>query len=516
MNSFFTIIKSDYLQRTRTYTFLITLCVSLAVAYTFVPAPNATYSTIRIADYVGYYNSAWFGYVTAIMTSIFLSLIGVYLVNSGVKNDINSKVGQIIATTKTSNFVYLFSKVISNFLILLTIVFIVFLMSVMLFFLYNDDFSFELFQFIKPYVIITIPALFFIAVLAVIFEVLFRKYAVLQNIGLFFLFSTLLVFSPKNELGFSLDLFGSKIVMYQLEERVREITNTDKATNLNIGYAIGNISKTNKFEFIGVDFPASFLISRVLWMLLGIVLIAVISPFFHRFNIKEKAIRKNRKTIILKQTSSKEIEIFNLSEPQINFGILPIVKTEFLLLFRKGKKWLWLLNICGMVLLAIVPLKISHQMVLPILWFLQVHRLSDLTTKEAFNKVDNFVFTSFKPIRRIFLSQVITGFILLFVLSLPLLIRYTITINYSAVFIIVSGSLFVLFLSILLGIVSKGKKLFEVLFFMITYANINRIPFVDYFGGFNNSSLYLIKLSVIALGLGSLCFTIKKHQLKNL
>ena len=60
MKPFFTIVKSDYVQRTRSYAFLITLCASLAVAYTFVPEPNANYSTISIADYVGYYNSAWF------------------------------------------------------------------------------------------------------------------------------------------------------------------------------------------------------------------------------------------------------------------------------------------------------------------------------------------------------------------------------------------------------------------------------------------------------------------------
>ncbi|WP_243456863.1 hypothetical protein [Polaribacter batillariae] len=76
MKPFLNIIKLDYLQRTRNYNFLITLCASLAIAYTFVPEPNANYSTIRISDYVGYYNSAWFGYVTAIMSSIFLSLIG--------------------------------------------------------------------------------------------------------------------------------------------------------------------------------------------------------------------------------------------------------------------------------------------------------------------------------------------------------------------------------------------------------------------------------------------------------
>ena len=82
MKSFFTIIKYDYLQRTRSYAFLITLCLTLGVAYTFVPGPNANYSTIHLSNYQGFYNSDWIAYVTAIMTSSFLSLIGFYLVNN--------------------------------------------------------------------------------------------------------------------------------------------------------------------------------------------------------------------------------------------------------------------------------------------------------------------------------------------------------------------------------------------------------------------------------------------------
>ena len=121
MKSFLTIIKLDYLQRTRSYTFLITLCASLAIAYTFIPEPNANYSTIRITNYIGTYNTAWFGYVTAIMSSLFLSLIGFYLVNNSIKTDLNTKVGQIIASTKIENFNYLFSKALSNFLVLLAI-----------------------------------------------------------------------------------------------------------------------------------------------------------------------------------------------------------------------------------------------------------------------------------------------------------------------------------------------------------------------------------------------------------
>ncbi len=516
MKSFSTIIKSDYLQRTRSYAFLITLCASLAISYTFVPEPNANYSTIRIADHIGYYNSAWFGYVTAIMTSIFLSLIGFYLVNSSIKTDINTKVGQIIATTRINNFKYLFSKVISNFLVLLTILLAVFTMSILLFFLYNDGFPFEPFQFIKPYILITIPSLFLISVLAIVFEVFLGKYSVAQNVGFFFIFSSLLVFSPKTENEFSLDIFGSKIVMHQLEESVREITNTDKITDLSIGYVIGNFEKTNKFEFNGVDFPLSFIISRFLWIGLGVLIIFLISGFFHRFDIKEGISVKKITSINTQPTLVKDINVSSLPKTKINYNIFPLLKTEFLLLFRKGKKWLWILNIIGMILLGILPIKIAHQMVLPVLWFLQVNWLSGLTTKEVTHNVHYFAFASYKPLSRMLTSQLIAGFVLMLFLALPLLIRLLFVLNFTAVLSIVIGGMFIVLFAATLGILTKGKKLFEVLFFMMTYAVLNGISFFDYFGGLLHNSYYIFRLLCCILVLGVLSFIVRKIDIKKM
>ncbi|WP_109301058.1 hypothetical protein [Aquimarina sp. AU474] len=513
MKPFTTIIKLDYLQRTRSYSFLITLCASLAIAYTFVPEPNANYSTIRIADYVGVYNSAWFGYVTAIMTSAFLSLIGFYLINSSIKTDIDNRVGHIIAATRISNFSYLLSKVISNFLVLLTIVGTVFGMSILLFFLYNDGFSFYLIQFIKPYVLITCPAMFIVAVIAVVFEVVFEKYTILQNILFFFLFSLLALFSPKNENQYALDLFGNKTVLHQMENEVRTITNSDQTTKLSIGYVLGNVKKANTFEFNGVDFSTSFIISRFVWILIGIGIIVGITPLFHRFKRKENNNTKET-AVVQKRLRIKEVLLSVLPKTNENYGVLPLLRTEFLLLFRKGKKWLWIINIIGMVLLSILPIKVAHQMVLPILWFIQVHRISDITTREITNNVHYFTFTSYKPIARLLVSKISSAIILLLCLATPLLLRVGLLSNFSLVIAIVLGASFIVMTAALLGVLFKGKKLFEVLFFMITYANINGILFLDYFGGFEHTNFYIIRLATLVMLLGCSSFLLRRYQLK--
>ncbi|MGY3794595.1 hypothetical protein [Aquimarina sp. 433] len=517
MKTFISIIKYDYLQRTRSYSFLITLCISLAIAYTFVPEPNASYSTIRIADYVGFYNSAWFGYVTAIMTSIFLSLIGFYLVNSTIKTDAITKIGHITAATPITNFKYLASKFISNFLILSTIVVIIFLMSILLFILYNEGYSFEILQFIIPYILIPIPAIFCISAIAVVFEVIFKKYSIIQNIGFFFLFSYLAFpsFSDSSSYTYLLDPFGTKIVMDQMEMSVRELLPVDHDTELNIGYVLGNITENKKFEFNGIEFPTTFIISRIGWCALAFLVLYIISPFFDRFRTTNKTNKKTMLATYKKQSNPHEIQQALLVKSTSNYGIYSLVKTELLLLYRKGKKWLWILNVIGIILLAALPITIAHTIVLPILWFLQVHRLSEISSKEMYHNVQYFAFTSYKPIKRLLVSQVLAGALMMILLALPLLIKHIIVVDVQSVLHIIIGAIFIVLIAITSGILTKGKKLFEIVFFIITYGNINQIPFMDYFGGLQHNSLYIFTLIISSIIIGSIGLIMRIQQLRN-
>ncbi|MEX0274922.1 MAG: ABC transporter permease [Flavobacteriaceae bacterium] len=503
METFINIVTYDYLQRTRSYAFLIILCISLALAYTFVPEPGATYSTIEVSGYAGTYNAAWFGYVTAIMSSIFLSLIGFYLINSGIAADRRTKVGQIIAATRISNLRYLLAKALSNFLVLMTIVCIIFGTSIVLFLLYNDGSPFELDQFVKPYLVITTPTLFFISALAVFLEVCFKRYTVLHNIAFFALFASLVVYTPKTESQFKWDVLGSKIVTHQMEETVRPLLPPQTTPGLTIGYVLKGTKKIQRFHFQGVTFPLGFIMGRLLWMALGITLIVLASAIFDRFNMRERVPKKSERKILPSQIRMPDIKVGRLPSIKVERGIFPLLRAESILLIRKGKKWLWALNAAGMLLLAFLPLELSHQMILPIVWFLQVGRLSDLTAKEAINHMGYSTNTSYRPLGRLLLSQCLAGMALVWFLALPLILRLIGIGEIIPALSVVLGGAFIVLLATTLGILTRGKKLFEVVFFLITYANINAIPFLDYFGGCTHSSFYPLQLSLWILCLGS-------------
>jgi len=495
MGAFYTIIISDYKQRTRSYAFLVTLAISLYAAYSFVPAPNATYSTVRVGGYIGVQNAAWIGYVTAMMTSVFLCWIGFYLINSGIKKDIDTGVGAIIATTAVNNFSYLLAKTWSNFLVLLTIVGCVFLMAITLFFIRSSGYPFQVSQFILPYLLITIPAIFFTAALAVVAEVFLYRYTILMNVVYFIFFCA--VVSLQVTLSSRIDIIGSKPVFAAMQQTVFEQSH-DASQAVSMGFMFGSKHHFHYFEFDGIRWTAQAIFSRVVLICFALLLVFISSRFFHRFEIKQKFKAKKKSKfpeIVRKAQPSHAIKLSTLPPIVSAYGIMPFIKTELLMLFRKGPRWLWLINLGGMTALIFAPLTIAHQMILPILWFLQVGRWSDLATKEKTNRIHYFTYASYKPLSRLLPAQIIAGIVLALVLAFPLLLRYLVGMQFLPLLSIIMGGVFIVLFAVVFGILSGGKKLFEILFFAFTYANIEKIPFLDYFGGMNQGINYSLLIA---------------------
>ncbi len=516
MNTFFTIIKSDYLQRTRSYTFLITLCISVAVGYTFIPAPGASYATIQLGEYIGVYNAAWFGYVTAMMSSVFLSLIGFYLINSGIKRDRITQVGQITAATSISNTAYLCTKALSNFAILMTILAVLFGMSIILFFLYSDGYPFDIMQFITPFLFIPVPAIACISILAVLFEMILGKYSVLQNIGFFIVFGFLVSLQSRDSFNTAnVDLFGSQVVINAMVDVAQtQITDPDMI-ELNIGYTIGNKSASKTFIFEGVSFPISYNISRLLWVGGPLLLLCSIAPFFHRFDIKE-ALRLLPKKYNEEYRKHKRIQIDELAEVTPKIGLYTLYKMELYMLTQNSSKWLWLPTLSIMIAMIFVPITISHQILLPLVWFLQIARIASITSKELTSNVAPFAFASYKPLQRLLTSQLLAAITLLLVLASPLLIRLLINNDSTAVSAILLGALFIISLAAFFGIVTRGKKLFEIVFFIVTYTNMSKLPYTDYFGGLTPAihHYYILIPIVVVLYVGT--YSMRKLEIRRL
>jgi hypothetical protein len=201
-----------------------------------------------------------------------------------------------------------------------------------------------------------------------------------------------------------------------------------------------------------------------------------------------------------------------------DYGIFPFIKTELLLLIRKGSKWFWLINAVLFVSMIFVPLDIAHAYLLPILWFLQVTRWSELATKEKTNRLHYFTYSSYKPLQRMLPAQILAGVLLAVVLALPIIVRYLFASDIYSVINIFGGAMFIVLLAVCLGIITGGKKLFEVIFFMLTYAAIEKMPVTDYLGSVAhaNHSMYMVTLLMLIVFLGSISFMVRNYQSRHL
>lgn len=524
MRYIYSIIKADYLQRTRSYGFLITLAITIYAAYSFVPPPTASYTTLNVVGYKGVYNSAWVGYVSGMMTAIMLSMYGFFLVNGGIKKDIDTEVGLIIATTPITNFGYLLSKMFSNFLVLLTIAGFTFVVSIVMFFVRTTGYPFIIGNFLIPYLLFVVPALFFISALAVVAEVFLRKSTVLQYIAFFFFFGIIMsnvTTAKNNTAAIFIDPFGVKTMTSSIQNKINTQYHTT-VTGINLGFTFNAKRAFKTFEWNGITITGPFVISRLLWLIFSLALVYVSSFFFHRFDFKQ-SVSKKKKKLSNESTDAQLLApaAFNrvlLPPVVIDYGIFPFIKTELLLLIRKGSKWFWLLIGGVWVSMLFAPLNIAHAYLLPILWFLQVTRWSELATKEETYRLHYFTYASYKPLQRMLPAQILAGVVLAIALALPLIVRYAISLDGYAIFNILNGSVFVVLLAVCLGIVSQGKKLYEILLFLITYGLVEKAPILDYLGAVTHDGhiVYMAIVLVINIFLLLISFVIRQYRSRHL
>lgn len=518
MNRYFSIIKADYLQRFRSYTFIISLLASVIIAYSFVPAESANYTTIQAGNYVGFNNAAWIGHVTAIMASTFLWLIGFYIINNGIRRDKETGVGQIIATTSITNFQYLLSKSLSNFLVLLTITAIIFLMALGLIFTRGNSYEFNVSQFLLPYIFATLPSLFFLSAFTILFEVVFGKRTNLQNVVFFFLFTAIVaVTNTNNNINLQwLDPLGIKFLTNEILNFVKGYS---RASNLHIsvGFNIRSASEVKRFLYEGSHFSAAYIFSRLMWILMAFLILKLSAVLFNRFDSKVVQSVKNKiisPENIYSDIKSSEIKMIYLIKAEPDFGIFPLIKTEFIMLIRKGPKWFWIINAALFLTLFFIPLPDALKTGLPIFWFLQINRWADLATKEKFFGTDKFIYSTYKPLQRLLVAQIVAAIILAILFAMPVIIKLMLNSQFLQMFEVILGSFILVSFAVCSGIVWGGKRFFEVVLFLTSYASIQGTFFLDYWGGSHSSINYVAFQFLIFITFFCVSFLVRQYTIK--
>jgi hypothetical protein len=211
-------VRADFLERVRRYSFLLTLAAALYLGYGV--ATEKVWVVIGNA-YRGVYNSAWIGAVMAVSCSTFLSLIGFYVVKNSVQRDTETRVGQILAATPLRKSFYAMAKTISNCAVLTSMVVVLMLAAVAMQFFHAEVHQFSLWKLWSPFLLIALPAMSITAALAVLFEVLLLLNGGFGNVAYFFVWAI--------GLALSFQIGGSDPTGIQLLFRRRSKQDSDVA-----------------------------------------------------------------------------------------------------------------------------------------------------------------------------------------------------------------------------------------------------------------------------------------------
>jgi hypothetical protein len=182
------LVKADFLTRVRRTSFLLTLGFTVFVGYeTF-----AGHIVLRLGEYRGVYNSAWVGALMGVVTSAFLSLVGFYIVKGSILRDEQTRVGQILAATPMSKGFYTVAKALGNFAVLASMVAVMAAAALLMQLARGEDRTLHWGALLGPLALYALPAMAFVAALAVLWETVPWLRGGVGNVVYFFAWTGLL------------------------------------------------------------------------------------------------------------------------------------------------------------------------------------------------------------------------------------------------------------------------------------------------------------------------------------
>ena len=488
-NALFQIARADFLERSRRYGFLVTLVGTLFLAYQ-VHMGNVE---ARLGSYRGVLNSAWIGSVMTLTITVFLSLVGFYLVKNAVERDRRTRVGEILATTPMSRALYCLGKTLSNFFVLATMVAVLAASSVVLQLVAGENGHIDLAALFLPLVLVALPAMLVVSAVAVLFECTPILRGGVGNVLYFFLWGLPLALAI--EVKGSPDLFGARLISESMKAAARRVfPDYVDSFSFTIGGGLhGPI--TNTFVWNGLHWTPEMIVARLQFVAWAIAIALLASLFFDRFDPSRSRRKLGRAVdspdapqasaaakVLALAPAHAIVQRMHKAEPGFRFGAL--VVAELRLLLRGAKRW-WLVVAAGLAVAQLfAPTSVGQQILLPIAWLWPVLLWSGLGSREKRNGTEGLVFASPKLLTRQWPATWIAGVILSVATGGGLAVRLAIAGDMTGLAAWAAGALFVPSLALALGVWTGSGKFFEALYTMIWYLGpMNHLPQLDYVGG---------------------------------
>ena len=491
----FATIRADFLERTRRYSFLITLGAMIYLGYLAVPSADSGVITLDLGGIRGLYNSAWIGSMTALLSTVIFSLPGFYLVKGAISRDCQTGVGKILAAASLKKISYTAGKVLSNLIYLAAITGLMLLAAVGMQLLRGEVSSINLWDLAAPYLLLTLPMMLLVASVAVLFETISFLKDGFGNLVYFFLWVLTIMISMSGVTFGQLgdiqhtvnDPFGVSRVGASMHQDARRAY-PERMLDFGIGYTRleGGV---DTFVWDGMEWTLSMAADRFVWVAaaLGITLLGAV--FFHRFDPARRdflqASRKGLMKNIRDHLPAISLPLGKLSWLEIGKlpGFLRLTAAEIKIAFVDQPGW-WFLGALGLLLEGIVsPDYQSLKGIWIATWIWPILVWSKFGIREERFRTGPVVFSTPRPLQKLlpaqwFAAVLITGFT-----GVGVALKLFILGKNAHLLAWLVGVVFISTLAISLGIITGSRKTFEALYVVLWYLGpVSGLTEADFFG----------------------------------
>lgn len=468
------LVRASFLERVRRRNFQVILLgvtmMSLAIA--------AGRLVLRLDVYLGEYNSAWVGALVAGSTTVLLCFANFFIIKNGVGLDRDTGVGELIAATPMSKFVYLTGKALSNFAVLVSIEIVLFAAAIVIQ-LVHGEMQVEWLSLLLPFVFIALPAMAVISTLALFFEVLPGLRSGFGNLLFVFLWFTIL-FLLMTYGDIWLDLPGILYINAVFTAAARSMALPfEGGFSIEGGTLAGPYAQLVRWE--NVNWLNELVGWRLYWFAVAIGLAVLAAIFFDRFDSSRGSFypfrRKHPKIsqARLHKTEIKDDDIGEkkgpMSQESLGLQLHSAVKTSGLgcfgrmlrseLLLISKQPWWWYLILLAMFVTSfIVPAADARTVWVPLIWLWLALAISGIGVRDSQYHTDQLVFSAPHPLQHQFFATWMAGIIL------------TILVGFAGLRVIWAGegaaalpwgigALFIPTFALAAGVLSGNQRLFE-------------------------------------------------------
>lgn len=489
-------VRADFLERVRRYSFLVTLAGALWLAYGV--ATEKVWIVVG-NGYRGVYNSAWIGALMATCCSTFLSLAGFYIVKNSIERDTNTRVGQILAATPMRKDFYTLAKTLSNFAVLACMVGILMLAAVAMQAMLAEAHSFSLWKLWSPFVFIALPTMLLTGSLALLFETIPLLRGGVGNIAYFFLWTAMIALGAT---GFD-DPTGLQLI-YRSTRRILLATDPSAADHFNFSLTIGGQHAVRTFLWNGIDWTPQVLLGRLLWIAAAAGIALLASVFFHRFD-PARSWGKKLSQSMPTETAAASVppswpslaEAGNFGTPTLqpaahltaltratrSFPFLRLVASE-LRLMLKGHRWWWYAVAAGILIGQLVsPDRAVRSGFLIAAWIWPILLWSQMGCREARYSTQALLFSSERSLSRQLPALWSAGVAVSVLTGGGIAIRLILAGDWHSLATWLAGAVFIPTLALALGSWTGSTKAFEAIYTIWWYMGpAHQTPGLDFMG----------------------------------